>query len=60
MQSKRQDAAVKRRESNIEAAKQKRKDRKSGKVKKQKRPGFEGKKTQIINKNSTPPKNKSS
>jgi len=49
-QSKRQDAAIKKREGNIEAARQKRKDRKSGK--KTKRPGFEGKKTQIINKNN--------
>jgi len=52
-QTKRQDAAIRKRESNIDAAKQKRKDRKSGK--KLKRPGFEGKKTQMLNKNSKSP-----
>jgi len=59
-QSKRQESAIKKREANIAAARQKRKDKKSGK----RRPGFEGKKTQIINKsnknknttNTTPPK----
>jgi len=48
-QTKRQEAAQKKRESNIGFAKQKRRDRKLGK-KTTRRPGFEGRKTQMINK----------